>query len=321
MGSSTDVLNVARHFLDIGTREVPDGSNRVAGITDQGGFIPAAWCDAFVQTCLRAAGVDSGPQTMWVSNTIGYFRGQGRAFTEARHAQPGDLVAFEWGTTAGGYDHIGFVESVRPDGLVTIEGNIGNRVQRLFRSWTSGMAEFARPAYTEPAPIPPSVTPPAAISFVFRIGSTGDYVRKIQQIVGVSQDGVYGSQTANAVRIWQSKLGISADGVWGPGTQAATDRLFEFLGSLSNAPQMDAGLAAFLNALADATKHIYKLGSRGDGVKILQTLLIKKGIPVGGNVDGVFGYGTNHAVVTFQSRNGLRPDGVVGPATWAALTR
>lgn len=155
MGTSTDALNVARRFLDAGTREVPDGSNRVAGITDQGGFYPAAWCDAFVITCLRAAGVDSGPHTMWVSNTMSYFRGQGRNFTDPRHAVAGDLVAFEWGTTAGGYDHIGFVEYVGLDGVVTIEGNVGNRVQRLFRGWGSGMAEFARPPYSAGSNVSP----------------------------------------------------------------------------------------------------------------------------------------------------------------------
>ncbi len=38
-----------------------------------------------------------------------------------------------------------------------------------------------------------------------------------------------------------------------------------------------------------------------------------------GRVDGVFGADTSAAVRHFQRRNGLTPDGVVGPTTWAAL--
>lgn len=324
MGSSKQVLDVARGFLDRPTYELPGNPrNRVPGITDQGGFYPAAWCDAFCQTCLRAGGVDSGPQTMWVSTTMAYFRGKGRNFVEARHAKPGDLVAFEWGTTAGGYDHIGFVESVRADGLITIEGNIGDRVQRLFRGWNSGFAEFARPEYSE-TPAPSQPTPQLEIPYVvFRVGSNHPYVRTIQKIVGVAQDGIYGGATANAVRVWQSKLGLVSDGAWGPSTQAATDRLFAFLASTSSAPQQfDPALGGFLADLSAAMKETLsmKAKSRGNAVRILQEILMKKGVPVGGGADGIFGQSTNHAVKFFQGLSGLPQDGVVGPRTWSALT-
>jgi peptidoglycan hydrolase-like protein with peptidoglycan-binding domain len=321
MATAEQVLDIERRWLDAGTREVPDGSNRVAGITDQPGRYPAAWCDQFQMECLCEAGVPVGPGergAAWVSATFQWYRDQGRCFTDARHAQPGDLVAFEWGSTAGGYDHIGMVESVRLDGLVTIEGNVGNRVQRLFRSWTSGMAEFARPHYDEAAAEPPpSVTPPGIPQLVFRIGSSGEFVRKIQQVVGAHIDGSYGPQTAAAVKVWQAKLGLPADGVWGPATQAATDRLFAFLAAQAQAPApVDTG---FLSALSAATKQVLRMGSKGQAVLILQRALINRGIPVGGGADGVFGPGTNHSVVTFQQRNGLVADGIVGPATWAKL--
>jgi|GEM_PF-3239364 len=38
-----------------------------------------------------------------------------------------------------------------------------------------------------------------------------------------------------------------------------------------------------------------------------------------GPIDGVYGRGTYDAVVAFQARRQLTPDGVVGPSTWAAL--
>jgi N-acetylmuramoyl-L-alanine amidase CwlA len=53
-------------------------------------------------------------------------------------------------------------------------------------------------------------------------------------------------------------------------------------------------------------------------VKVLQTLLKLNGFDPGA-ADGYFGGKTNAAVVAFQKKKGLDPDGIVGPLTWAAL--
>jgi putative chitinase len=58
-------------------------------------------------------------------------------------------------------------------------------------------------------------------------------------------------------------------------------------------------------------------GDRGDAVVDLQNELIEAGYRL--SVDGVFGAHTEEAVIDFQTRHGLRPDGVVGARTWAAL--
>jgi len=68
--------------------------------------------------------------------------------------------------------------------------------------------------------------------------------------------------------------------------------------------------AAFA-ASADARPTLHH-GDRGRSVESLQHALH---IPA----DGVFGRGTVRAVRRFQRRHGLHADGVVGPATWAAL--
>lgn len=63
-----------------------------------------------------------------------------------------------------------------------------------------------------------------------------------------------------------------------------------------------------------------RLGSKGEAVRNLQNLLISKGYSCGASgADGDFGQGTYNAVVAFQKANGLDADGIVGPATWAAL--
>jgi peptidoglycan hydrolase-like protein with peptidoglycan-binding domain len=60
-------------------------------------------------------------------------------------------------------------------------------------------------------------------------------------------------------------------------------------------------------------------GSQGEWVTYLQQLLSQAGYDPGG-VDGVFGDGTLQAVRNFQNDQGLAADGIVGAATWAALT-
>jgi hypothetical protein len=62
----------------------------------------------------------------------------------------------------------------------------------------------------------------------------------------------------------------------------------------------------------------YKLGSKGEEVKKIQTRLQELGI-YRGLIDGDFGGGTESAVRTFQGASGLDVDGIVGPLTWARL--
>lgn len=59
-------------------------------------------------------------------------------------------------------------------------------------------------------------------------------------------------------------------------------------------------------------------GSTGQHVINLQTKLKQWGY-YKGVVDGKYGAGTAEAVKSFQRKNGLTADGVVGPATWRAL--
>jgi len=59
------------------------------------------------------------------------------------------------------------------------------------------------------------------------------------------------------------------------------------------------------------------LGDSGSGVKQIQTALTAHGYTVA--VDGSFGAKTEQAVKSFQGKNGLAQDGVVGPLTWAKL--
>ncbi len=60
------------------------------------------------------------------------------------------------------------------------------------------------------------------------------------------------------------------------------------------------------------------IGSRGASVLRLQQLLINEGYDPG-PVDGIFGSGTQSAVMAFQRDTHIAIDGIVGVQTWTAL--
>lgn len=63
---------------------------------------------------------------------------------------------------------------------------------------------------------------------------------------------------------------------------------------------------------------VLKMGSQGPAVAKLQQYLNQLGAQVA--VDGAFGMDTRTAVLAVQQRLKVSSDGVVGPATWAAIS-
>jgi lysozyme family protein len=128
-------------------------------------------------------------------------------------------------------------------------------------------------------------------------GSHGPYVERVQRVVGVHADGIFGKGTRRAVKRFQRRHGLTADGIVGPATWAAIKR------------------AAHAGRAHRRHRHHLRAAhnvSRRAAVVALQRRL-------GIAADGIFGPGTRAAVKRFQRRHGLAADGVVGPATWAAL--
>lgn len=147
MPTVEDVLNVQRSFL---------GNQGGQQFQDWYG-VHGAWCAMFQSYCFYHAGLplpaSSNKGFAWVSAGFDWMREQGWNSHDIRSVKPGDLLAFEWGSTPGGYDHIGICEEVRDTGMVTIEGNVGNAVQRLWRSFDGGgVVEIATPPYSQSVP-------------------------------------------------------------------------------------------------------------------------------------------------------------------------
>jgi peptidoglycan hydrolase-like protein with peptidoglycan-binding domain len=125
-------------------------------------------------------------------------------------------------------------------------------------------------------------------------------VTAVQSKIGVSADGVFGPQTASAVKQYQSAHGLTADGIVGPATAQAM------------------GLAAPSTPLREAHSHHAHAHASSDsssGSGSVSDVQHALGI----SADGVFGPQTADAVKHFQSAHGLTADGVVGPATADAL--
>lgn len=60
----------------------------------------------------------------------------------------------------------------------------------------------------------------AKVSPTVKYGSTGQYVRAVQLLVGATEDGVFGNNTKASVAETQSDVGLTPDGVVGPKTWA-----------------------------------------------------------------------------------------------------
>ena len=105
---------------------------------------------------------------------------------------------------------------------------------------------------------------------------------------------------------------------------------FMAIGALTLA--LTASAAASATAIAVSQRHsaaetaielsvetgVLRQGSQGGEVKEVQRRFKQWGYYTGA-VDGIFGSGTKKAVISFQKKNGLTADGVVGKATYAAL--
>jgi hypothetical protein len=133
------------------------------------------------------------------------------------------------------------------------------------------------------------VPSPALAEKTVERGDRGPTVRKLQRLLHVHADGVFGKGTVRALKRFQRRRGMKADGVAGPATWRALKRR-------TTARSSGGG----------------RVKTRGASVRLLQRRL-------GVAADGVFGPGTYRAVKRFQRRKGMTADGIVGPATWRAL--
>jgi CHAP domain len=132
-GNSPAARMVALAQAEVGQAESPPGSNNSPRIAQYrtataGAPGPGPWCAYFTSWLARSAGTPVGEHGQGfgsVDALYAWAQKSGRAVpaSSGQDPKPGDLIVWD--------EHIGMVESVRPDGSIqTIEGNSSDRVSR-----------------------------------------------------------------------------------------------------------------------------------------------------------------------------------------------
>ena len=172
--------------------------------------------------------------------------------------------------------------------------------------------------------------PGAYPGFPLREGSSGIDVRRMQlylnRISGnwwippiTNVSGIFGPQTRATVVAFQRLFNLNPDGVIGQATWYEITRVYVAARRMA---ELDSEGQRYSVGNVPPTI-VLRQGARGDEVVLLQFLLNFIGqfyneIPFVVE-DSVFRDTTRLAVIEFQRRFGLNPDGVVGPITWNKL--
>lgn len=158
MATPGQILAVARG--EIGTVQGAGGTNKYGRAY---GVDRVAWCAQFVWWVFRQAGAGSliHPKTAYTPTSAQWHIGRG---AYGQSPRVGALVYFQWPNGPNRISHIGIVESVERDTIVTIEGNttppagtgnqrMGGGVWRRRRARNSTIRGYGYPAYSAvPAP-------------------------------------------------------------------------------------------------------------------------------------------------------------------------
>ncbi|MDF5756675.1 CHAP domain-containing protein [Spongiactinospora sp. TRM90649] len=232
------LLTVARG--ELGRAERQDGWTRYGDWwADRHGkpdwWAKQPWCDMFLAWCADQVGLlaDVG-DFAYTPSHASWFRQRGRwGHTPKR----GAVVFFDWAGSRNiaAIDHVGLVEAVRGETVITIEGNTANKVMRRARSQTT-IAGFGYPAYvTATAPVaPPSRTEQIVKKLpTLHKGATGWDVKTVFYLLHARDHGLndgiddtqFGVPMEDAVRAFQRAVGLVVDGICGPKTWAALLRV------------------------------------------------------------------------------------------------
>ena len=187
------------------------------------------WCAAFVGAIAGGCGLGNIiPVSASCDRMISRFPSMGGK--RVNIPQRGDIAFFDWNGDGAYVEHVGIVTEVNGGEVTTIEGNKMDMVSH--RKFSNTSALFYRPNWEGK-----SVQSTETISWskyrefyqelswdekneiktfpTLSIGSTGIYVKILQDFIGLYPDGTFGDNTNASLIAYQKKKQLEPDGVCG----------------------------------------------------------------------------------------------------------
>lgn len=301
MPTAAQVLAIARS--QIGYREGANNNNKYGQAY---GWNNVAWCVQFQWWNFRQAGASSlfygGGKTASCSQLYAYHNNKGQAISISS-LRAGDIVFFDFSGRKASTDHVGIVESVDGNTVVTIEGNTssgsggsqanGDGVYRRNRSKTY-ISRAYRPAYDGV---------PSGTDYTLNL-----FIRDIQDAIGVGVDGEVGPITLSKVPTLSKKINQG---------HACVYYLQNYLNSIGYSCGTADG--EFGNNTHNGVVAFQKAkGLEADGIVGLNTWKalfdVKPDVKPAPVTDGL-----KDTIKELQRIIGVSVDGIVGPKTLAAL--
>ena len=244
------------------------------------------------------------------------------------------------GTASGTFDSAtqSAVKKFQSAHNLTVDGVAGERTQLLLNTLTA----TPTPAASVQTPQPVTTPLTAQNVITLRKGTRGLEVVKLQNRLmelgyyTCTADGIYDNDDIAAVKEFQRKNGLTIDGVAGLMTQ----RLLYSSAALpattvplptptpaptpaptpvpTPAPTAAPAATTIRPTATPSTQQVLRRGDKGSAVSQLQQRLKDLGYYTD-KVDGIFGSGTEKALIRFQKASGLTADGVAGAKTLSKL--
>ena len=215
-------------------------------------------------------------------------------------------LGYYTGTVDGNYGTgtMAAVASFQLRNNLSADGVAGKRTYKKLYS-SDALAAISTPTSTPTT----GVTRPTRLLYS---GCTGDDVKSVQQrlkdlgYLTDKVDGKYGANTVAAMRAFQLRNGLTGSG---NGDTATYTILYSVNAITAEGKQVDANTPPVAPTL--------KVGATGDAVLRLQQALSNLRYTV--TINGTYDETTRAAVLAFQKRNGLAPDGIAGVNTQTKL--
>ena len=217
---ANSMVEIAKN--ELGTKEVPDGSNKVKYNNNDGN----PWCASFVSWTADQAGVDKSILPRSASSTAIYngILSNNGAKINNKDAQPGDIVLFTDDGTPSTIYHIGIVSGNNGNGINTIEGNHSDSVAEGYYAYNKPLL-VVRPKYATST----TSTINTANNLANKLTNTANNLTQqsnsdtsnTEEYTEINHENAYGNNGCKPL----SKYGQFRDSIYGTGGNFTTKRI------------------------------------------------------------------------------------------------